>query len=112
MPVVGPDITSCVTCPVQRTVRIYEYTTISQANYQPGSGGFYESFNTNLVSEVQTDANGFFQAELPKGSYTVVIMEKGKLYANLSDGQGGINPVVVEGGREQLDVNINYQAAY
>ena len=112
MPVVGSGISGCVTCPAQRTVRIYEYTSMDQASYISGSSGFYESFQTQLIKEIQSDANGFYEAALPVGTYTIVVIENGKLYANLSDGHGGINPVIVEGGREKLDVNINYQAVY
>lgn len=111
MPMIGgsPD---CKTCPVKRTVRIYEYTTMSQANADEQSPTFFKSFNTTLIKELDTDAKGFFQAELAPGKYTVVVMEVGKLYANSSDGQGGINPVTVNDDAEKINVNINYKAAY
>lgn len=111
MPMVGgsPD---CKTCPVKRTVRIYEYTTMSQANADEQSPTFFTSFTTTMIKEQETDAEGFFQAELVPGNYSVVVMEDGKLYANGFDGQGGINPVTVNDGAEKINININYKAAY
>jgi hypothetical protein len=114
MPVVrekptDPYISTCKSCPVIRTVQIYEYTTRSQAEPYP-SYGPYDKFNTSLVKEVVTDSQGFFQASLPAGKYSIVIKENGKLYAYSYDAQGGIAPVEVNG-VTQHDVNIN-RASY
>src|SRR5262245_48942879 len=83
MPTMLPAST-CKTCAVKRTVRIYEYTTYQQATPSNGSR-FFDSFSTNLIKEVETDDLGFFQTELPAGKYTIAIVENGKLYANGGD---------------------------
>lgn len=111
MPIIDPANTTCRHCPVKRTVRIYAYTTRSQATAS-GSGGFYDSFSTILIKEVETDANGFFQATLPSGQYTLVAVENGKLYANSSDTQGGINPFTVESDAKKADLVITYKATF
>ncbi len=97
MPTIGSASTTCKNCPVKRTVKIYAYTLRSNAVQSSLGPSFYESFNTPLIAQVETDAEGFFQVDIPAGRYTVVVVEKGKLYANGGDGQGGINPVTVVG---------------
>ena len=114
MPVVhgGTDVSTCKTCPAKRTVKIYEYTTVDQATPRGRTTIFYDSFDTKLVKEVDTDNNGFFQTDLPAGQYTIVVVENGKLYANGWDGQGGIKPFTHTSGAQNVSVDINYKAAY
>lgn len=111
MPMIGgsPD---CKTCPVKRTIRIYEYATMADASQDDQSPIFFKTIETKLVKELEADDEGFFQTELAPGRYTIVVLEEDKLYANGSDGQGGINPVTVNDGAEKMDININYKATY
>lgn len=113
MPPVMPGEGSCTQCPVQRTVRIYEYTLRSEAI--PASnppGVFYNSFNTTLIKEVATDENGFYQVTLPPGRYSFVIMENGKIYANGTDGAGGLNPHNITEGLNRVDIAMTYKASF
>jgi hypothetical protein len=121
MVVCNPDgtllsTTTCKSCPVKRTVQIYAYTKTSQALPYPNYGPLFDSFSTQLIKEVETDNQGFYQVSLPAGIYTIAIKENGKLYANGGDGQGGITPVEVGGptkyGPTNYNVNINYKASY
>ena len=113
MPMVMPGQGSCTQCPVQRTVRIYEYTLISQTEAATNPRGvFYNNFNTNLIKEIATDENGFYQTPLPPGRYTFVIMENGKIYANESDGAGGLNPHNITEGLNKVDIAMNYKATF
>jgi hypothetical protein len=116
MPVIDPHTTTCKSCPVKRIVQIYAYTKTSQALPYPNHGTLFDSFSTQLIKEVETDDQGFYQVSLPGGIYTVAIKENGKLYANGGDGQGGITPVEVGGptkyGPTNYNVNINYKASY
>jgi outer membrane murein-binding lipoprotein Lpp len=112
MPMVGPGPSGCSHCCMQRTVQIYQYTTAAQANAAPGQMGFYNSFTTQLVKQVVTDAEGFFQADLPAGKYSIVIVENGKLYSNVFDGGGGIGGVQVTGGQQRYDFVSTYQATF
>ena len=111
MPVFDPKSSTCKTCPVQRTVRFYEYTLRSQATPQNG-GAFFDSFSTQLVKEVVSDGQGFFQAELPAGKYTVVVVENGKLYTFGFDAQGGLSPVTVTGGKQNINLTLTYRAVF
>lgn len=104
-----PSKSTCKSCPVMRTVQIYEFTTRSQAE-PVNSYGPYDKFNTTLVKEVESDSQGFFEAAMPAGKYSIVIKENGKLYAFGFDGQGGLGPVEVSGATK-YDVHIN-RASY
>jgi hypothetical protein len=110
MPIVGPGST-CKECPVQRKVRIYEYTLQSQA-IPVTNTRFYDSFSTQLIKELNTDNNGFFQTELSPGQYTIVIVENGKLYSFGQDGQGGISSYTHQGGANIRNLRMTYKAAF
>ncbi|HLP37035.1 hypothetical protein [Lacibacter sp.] len=112
MPAGSSVLTDCRTCPVKRKVRIYNYSLISDAVRSSNSSVFFESLNTTLIAETESDANGFFQVTLQPGTYTMVVVENGKLYANSGDGQGGINPFTVGSGIKNVDMRITYKAVY
>jgi hypothetical protein len=97
---------------VERNVRFYEYTRMGDAVQDEAGGGFFKNFRTRLIGEAASDIYGFYQISLPPGTYTMAIVENGKLYSNLFDGQGGIFPVTVSAGKIKTDFNINYKAAY
>lgn len=101
----------CKTCPVKRTVRFYEYTLPKDA-VPSGTSGFYSSFKTRLVAEAESDLTGIYMVSLPPGTYSMVVVEDGKLYSNRGDGQGGINPVTVPSGLARSDLQITYKAVY
>lgn len=111
MPIIDPASTTCRHCPVKRTIRIYAYTTRNQA-IASGYGGFYDSFSTQLIKEKETDGEGFFQAALPAGQYTLAVVENGKLYANSADQQGGLNPFTIESSAKELNVAMTYKATF
>lgn len=112
MPTIDRTPTDCQTCPVKRKVRIYAYTRLADAIVDPMQSGFFTSFSTRLITEVESDANGFFQVNLQPGTYTMVVVENGKLYAKNGDGSGGINPFTVDAGIKQVDISITYKATF
>jgi hypothetical protein len=73
---------------------------------------FFDSFNTQLVTQVDTDENGFFQVNIPAGHYSIVIVENGKLYANVRDGQGGLSPFPLTDGVKNLNLYMTYKATF
>jgi hypothetical protein len=113
MPMVGPGST-CSHCPVKRTVKIYAYTITANAVASSGNQiGFYDSFNTQLIKQVDTDNEGFFQTDLPAGKYTLVVVENGKLFGStITDGQTGINPFTYTSGAERIDFKMMYKAVF
>ncbi len=112
MPSVPPQSSSCTHCPVKRTVKIYEYTLLSQAVPSDNSHVFFDSFSTQLVTEVNADDNGFFQTNIPAGHYSIVIVENGKLYANGTDGVGGLNPITYSSGLQNVNLIMTYKAVF
>ena len=104
------------TCPsgsvvaVGREMRIHELASLSDV-VRDGFGAFYSQVNTSLVATVWSDADGFFQAALPPGQYSVFSVEDSLLYANGFDGVGHIFPVEVKDGEVTgVTFNITYLA--
>jgi len=87
---------SCRLFPVKREIWIYEYTVWNEAVSSSHSPVFFENVHTKLIAKVKSDNEGFFEVKLKPGKYSVFVKEKGLLYANFGDGQGGIAPVSVE----------------
>jgi hypothetical protein len=96
---------------VEREVYIYELTQRSQTASEENQ--FFSNIQTQLVKKVRSDATGCFQAYLEPGRYSVFVMEKGRLYANMFDGQGNIFPVEVNKA-EVTDIvfEITYEATF
>jgi hypothetical protein len=111
MPKVGETESTCKSCTVKRTVKIYEYTTKQQATPGNYTTGYFDSFSTKLIKEVDTDNIGFFQAELPAGKYTLAFVENGKLFINWTDGAGGLAPFTCTDSAVNINVHVN-RAAY
>ncbi len=109
MPPIG---STCKNCAVQRTIKIYQYTTLSNATPSANSSIFYDSFNTALIAQVNADSEGFFQVNLPVGNYTIAIVENGKLYANGFDGNGGISPFSYSNGIQKINLTMTYKAVF
>jgi hypothetical protein len=98
------ESTTCLDCPIQTQVRIYAYTTFQDAKRAMTGGPYFDSFSTGLIKTINTDAQGFFQTDLPDGKYTIALVQEGKLFANMFDGQGGIWPVSVSQGKVNIDL--------
>lgn len=112
MPMISPSISTCKDCPIQRTIKIYQYTLLSQATPSDGFPGFFDSLNATLVAEVVSDKNGFFQTNIPPGHYSMAIVENGRLYISSTDGQGGINPFTYTNGIQKLNMIMTYGAVF
>ncbi len=112
MPTVPTCSSCCRNCPVQRTVKIYQYTLVGDGVTTDPSKVFFDSFNTQLVTQVDTDDNDFFQVNLQAGHYSIVIVENGKLYANIRDGEGGLSPIILTSGAQNLNLFMTYKATF
>lgn len=101
---------TCSACPVEREIRIYKYTTLQDIEPATDNPSLAKSFKTQLIKTVMADDQGFYQADLPAGKYTVVIVEDGNLYLNVLDNQGGISPVTVSQGKVNLNLVVDHAA--
>jgi hypothetical protein len=112
MPTVPACNSCCRNCPVQRIVRIYQYTLLSDAVTSDPYNVFFDSFNTQLIAQVDTDNNGFFQADISPAIYSIVVVENGKLYANTRDGQGGLSPFTFTTATQNVNLTMTYKATF
>jgi hypothetical protein len=112
MPVILPATSTCTHCPVNRTLRIHTYTRSQDAVAAVAKPGFFQQVNTPMIREITTDAEGFYQAELPSGQYSVFIIENGLLHASGMDGNGGLNPVTIGTGKQKIDLVMRYKATF
>jgi len=95
---------------VRREVRIHQLSSLSDVL---GSGPFYRQVNTPLVATTWSDEDGFFQAAVPAGIYSVFVVEDSLLYANSFDGHMNIFPVKVDSDLvTPVLFNISYRATY
>jgi hypothetical protein len=98
--------------PVIREIYVHKLTTINDV--EPNSfSTFYSHINTEIVSVVTSDDTGFYQIQLPAGTYSFFVKENDEFYANLFFEDGRINPVVVEENtvtKKQID--ITYRASF
>jgi hypothetical protein len=97
---------------VAREMRIHELTGRDQVEgvYLDGVL-FYTAIHAPLVATAHSDETGFFQVELPPGSYSLFAVEGSLFYANGFDGSGHIWPAVVKEGQvTQVRFDINYKA--
>lgn len=108
----SPDLpTSGNGKPARRTIKIYKHATFNQVN---GEAPLFESIKTKLIRTVKSDENGYYQAKLLPGKYSIFTLEEdGKLFANLFDGEGLISAFEVKFDEVvTFDIKINYKAHY
>lgn len=97
--------------PIQRTIKIYEHTSFSQVN---GEAPLFVNLKTKLIKTIKSDKNGYYQATLLPGKYSIFTLEEeGKLFANSFDGEGLISCFEVKPNEVvTFDIKINYKANY
>ena len=100
-------------CQAQRTIYIFELTTMNDVIEAKPYTPFYSTINTQLITTTESDENGFFQVELEPGTYSLFLFEDTCYYSNLFDGYGAIFPVKIESGNvTEVRFDITYDATY
>ena len=97
MPQIYPGTNSCSVTPVSRIVYIYPPVTWEQRQ-----AGQYPT----LIAAVMSDADGFYSAAVPPGSYSIFVEDEGSKYCTITGG-GFVCPVTVSSASTQHDININ-----
>ena len=98
--------------PVEREIYITETAMISDA-VAAADPGFYSAVNTTLIATATSDSDGFYEAALPPGSYSVFIRENGLFYADSFSGNGEIGMITVEPDQiQKYQIDITYQATF
>ncbi|WP_186754300.1 carboxypeptidase regulatory-like domain-containing protein [Echinicola salinicaeni] len=95
---------------VKRKIRIYERTHINEAKM---GDLLFTEIETPMVAEIETEEDGSFVIGLPPGAYSIFTVEEDGYFANVFDLDTYIQPVeVIDGEWSQLEILINYKAAY
>ena len=106
----GPDKVENKPEGIQRELYVFRLTNKTQAD---GEGSIYKNIQTELVRKIVTDMNGSFILALQPGEYSVFVREENGYFASNTDGNGNLNPVLVEDGKfTDLSIKVNYRAAY
>lgn len=98
--------------PVEREVFIFEL--VNRKDAISAGGSFYKSVNSRLVNKVKTNKDGEFNAKVPPGTYSVLVLEEeAGFFANMMDGENNLNPITVEPDKfTDIQILINYKAYY
>lgn len=80
-------------------------------------GRLYKLPDSKPVAVTTSDEDGCYQIKLPPGRYSVFTVEETngqkKLFANMFDGQGNVNPIEVKTrDLTELNIKINYKAVF
>jgi hypothetical protein len=106
----GPDKKRNPDQGISREVYIYNATALTDATQD---GTFYSDIKTAFVTRFTTNPDGTFKVKLPPGKYSVFVKEQKGLFANLFDGNGCINCVVVKPKKYTwITITVDYEAAY
>jgi len=74
---------------------------------------FFREVDSKFIKKVSSDGNGCFKANLKPGWYTLLIEEENKLYTNIFDQNGYINPVEVKKGKlTSITLRITHSAYF
>lgn len=80
--------------PYKTRLAIFQAAHINDVEKLP-EHSFYNSIHTSLVAEIETDSLGRFRHKLSPGTYSVFIIENGRYYSNLQNGDGVLGGVTV-----------------
>jgi hypothetical protein len=95
---------------VQRMV--YFFAPASTGTGATGTG-FFKKVDAIFIKKVKTDTQGNYCIRLPKGSYSVFTKEAEGFYANKTDGEGILNPVLITTAKPaNFDLVISHQASF
>lgn len=99
--------------PQQGAIReIHIYNAASMKD-NPSPNGFFSSISSVFVTSVVSEKDGTFKVRLEPGRYSVFVKEQNGLFANLFDGEGCINCVIVKPKEfAWITITVDYEAAY
>jgi hypothetical protein len=96
--------------PAERLLLIYPLTNLSEVARE---GALFSRLKGEPIDSVQSDSDGKYSIQLAPGTYSVFVKEEEGLFANMFDGNGSIQPVVVKNAEwTTLDIIINYKAFF
>ena len=108
MPVSG---TGSIT-PAERLIHVHTATRRSDVVWSD-TPTLAEKISTKRVALVHSTEDGIFRVNLPAGTYSIFVEEEDGLYANFSNGDGILQPIVVKvDSVSKTTINITYKAVF
>lgn len=101
--------------PVSREVHVHEpamQSDVVAATDRPDAYGVYSEVNTPLVASVTSDTEGFYEASLEPGTYSVFVEDEGDWYCNGSSADGLCTITIEAEQLTEYDIRIDYAASY
>lgn len=68
----------------------------------------YLENKTTLIKSINSDNNGFYQVELPAGTYSIFVEDEGKEYCNSFGSYGKACQVTVGSGIKEYNIKIDH----
>ena len=97
---------------IKTTLYIYSLTNINEVSRQ-GNSAFYQNISTELVTQLETDENGYFRIKLKPGRYSLFVKKGELFYSSQFDEKNNIHPVDVKRGKTtEVVFRVNYDAVY
>lgn len=95
---------------VKRQIAVFPLSQVQEnSNYD----GFHPLNTEEMIATTFSDEDGNFKIGLPVGTYTLVVWEVDKWYANSFDGKGNINPIKVEENKfTETTLQITHRATF
>tara|TARA_Y100000310_G_C20274115_1_gene619411 strand:- start:145 stop:597 length:453 start_codon:yes stop_codon:yes gene_type:complete len=99
-----PGAGGCKTSYVSRTIYIREPATMEAMEIT------YLENKTTLIKTIESNNNGFYQVELPPGTYSIFVEDEGKEYCNSFGGRGEVCQITIETGIKEYNIRIDHAA--
>jgi hypothetical protein len=104
-PTIGPDDhSSCMTIYYPRIIYVREPAWSELMSVEDGR---YLEEKPRLIKRVISRMNGFYEIELPPGTYSIFVSDWGKEYCNLFGGRGEVCQVTIGNELKEYDIKIN-----
>jgi hypothetical protein len=108
----SPDVKPSRPKGIRTALYIYPITNLSQVSRKENAS-FYTSIQTKLFRKIMSDTNGYFNAKLPVGKYSLFVKVDSLYYSNLFDGANNIFPVTVSQNKmTKVEFKVDHDAAY
>ncbi len=99
--------------PVVREIYVYEATKGSLVIRDDNQYPLIKEINSELITKIKSDSDGFFEIVLPEGKYSFFAKEDSLFFGSESNGEGYLMSAEVKSNQvTKRQININYKAAY
>ena len=101
-----PGAGGCKESRVSRTIYIREPITMGLLK----NVSLYWENTTNLIKQIKSNAEGFYEVDLPPGNYSILVDDNGKEYCNSFGQNGEVCQIILVNGIKEYNIEINHAA--